>query len=125
MKDAWQDQDELEYKVERAAFFDLTNSIVDAQSAIKVLSVTVTAELGAFLMFYLGKDQVYEFLDAGENVWIYASVGVFVVGFMTAFAAFRMLPRRFPKPFFGYTIWLVSVIAGISNIGLFYFLLHF
>ena len=125
MKDAWRDQDELEYKVGKSAFFGLTNSIVDAQSAIKVLSVTVTAELGAFLMFYLGKDQVYEFLESGENVWIYASVGVFVVGFMTAFAAFRMLPRRFPKPFFGYTIWLVSVAAGISNIGLFYFLLHF
>lgn len=76
-------------------------------------------------MFYLGKHQVYEFLESGENVWIYASVGVFLVGFMTAFALFRMLPRSFPKPFFGYTIWLVSVIAGIANIGLFYLLLRF
>ena len=125
MKNAWQDQEEVEYRVERSAFFTITDSIRDTQSAIKVLAITVTAELGLFAMIYVSKDEVFKFLESDENVWIYASAGVFLVGFLTAFAAFRLLPRRFPRPFFKYTIWIVSAAAGLSNIALFFALVNF
>ena len=125
MVDQFQDQEDVEYGVGKSAFFAMTDFIRDTQSAITVLSITVTAEIGILAMFYVAKDEVFEFLAAGEFVWIYASIGVFLVGFLTAFAAFRLLPRSFPRPFFGYTIWVISTTAGIANVALFYMLLNF
>jgi hypothetical protein len=119
VKYQWQDQEDVENRVERTAFYAITDSIRDTQSAIKVLAITVTAELGALAMIYVNRDEVYNFLEAGDEVWYYAAAGVFVVGFLTAFAAFRLLPRRFPKPFFGYTIWVISITAGVLNLCLF------
>ena len=103
----------------------MTESIVDTQSAIKVLAVTVTAEIGLLAMFYVSKDEVNKFLESGEEVWIYALAGVFLIGFFTAFAVFRLLPKSFPRPFFAYTIWIVSVAAGLANIALFYVLTNY
>ena len=54
MKDSWQDQEILERKVAWSAFTAITDSIIDTQSAIKVLAITVTAEIGAFAMFRIG-----------------------------------------------------------------------
>src|SRR4051794_4898518 len=125
MKDSWQDQEILERKVASSAFTAITDSIIDTQSAIKVLAITVTAEIGAFAMFYVSKDKVIEFLEKEDGFWIYGAIGVFLVGFLTAFAAFRLLPRRFPHPFFAFTIWIVSITAGLANIGLFFLLLTF
>jgi hypothetical protein len=125
VNNSWQDQEDVERRVERTAFYAITDSIRDTQSAIKVLSITVTAELGALAMIYVNRDEVYNFLEAGDEVWIYAGAGIFVVGFLTAFAAFRLLPRSFPKPFFGYTIWVVSIAAGALNLGLFEALINF
>jgi hypothetical protein len=125
MKYSLQDEEDIERQVGRSAFFAMTDSIIDTQSAIKVLSITVTAEIGVLAMFYFSKDQVFEFLKSGDNVWFYATIGVFVVGFLTAFAAFRLLPRSFPRPFFRYTIWIISIASGIANVVLFFVLTNF
>jgi len=125
MKYSLQDQEDVERRVGRTAFFAITDSIRDTQSAIKVLAVTVTAEFGAFAMIYVSKDQVFTFLESGDTVWVYGSIGVFLAGFLTAFAVFRLLPRSFPRPFFGYTIWILSIATGLANIALFYVLLTF
>ena len=120
-----QDQEDVEYRVGTSAFFSAAHSIIDVQSAITTLAITVTGELGAFAMIYVSKDEVYKFLAAGENVWIYASVAVFVMGFMTTLAAFRLMPFRFRRGTMSTAIWPVAVIAGIANIALFYALLTF
>jgi hypothetical protein len=125
VKLSWQDQDIVERRVASTAFSALTDSIVDTQSAIKVLSVTVTAEIGALVMIYVSKGLVYEFLNSDDNIWIYAGIGVFLVGFFTAFAVIRLLPRNSPGIFYAYTIWFFSIAAGIANVGLFYLLLYF
>jgi len=125
MKDSWQDEEVLERRVAQTAFTAITDSIVDTQSAIKVLAITVTAEIGAFLMFYVAKDKVLDFLESNENVWIYGSIGVFLVGFLTAFAGLRLIPSRFRRRLLSYTIWLISIIAGLANIALFFVLTTF
>jgi len=125
VKLSWQDQNEVEERVERSAFRAITDSIVDTQSAIKVLAITVTAEIGLFAFVYVNRNEAFKFLESGDTVWLYAAAGIFLIGFLTAFAAFRFVPRRFKQIFFGYTVWVVSLICGISNIGLFYLLLSF
>jgi hypothetical protein len=75
MKYSLQDEEDIERQVGRSAFFAMTDSIIDTQSAIKVLSITVTAEIGVLAMFYFSKDQVFEFLKSGDNVWFYATFG--------------------------------------------------
>src|ERR1051325_8355104 len=101
----WHDEDEVERKVARTAFFAMADSIVDTQSAIKVLAITVTGEIGLIAFVIVAKNEAYKFLDSGENVWIYASIGLFLIGFLTPFAAFRLLPRRIRQRFLTYTIW--------------------
>ena len=125
MKYSWQDQEDVEYSVGKSAFFAITDSIIDTQSAIKVLSITVTAEIGALAMTYLSKGEVLKFLEAGANVWIYASIGAFLVGFLTCFAAFRLMPIGFRRLFLRYTRLGICVAAGLANIALFYVLLTF
>ena len=107
-----------------SAFWEITSSIIDTHSAIKVLAVTVTAEVAGFLIFYFAKDKVEEALyDAEINVWMYCGIGAFMVGFLTTFAAFRLVTNSRPKPGRGITIWLVSIAGGALNIILFYALL--
>jgi len=121
----WQDSDEVEYRVERSAFYAFTDSIVDTQSAIKVLAITVSAEIGLFAFVYVNRDEAFKFLESGDFMWFYAAVGIFLIGFLTSFAAFRFVPRSFRQLFFAYTVWIVSIIFGIANIALFYLLLSF
>jgi hypothetical protein len=122
MKDSW-DEQYVEYEVGKSAFKAVTDSIVDTQSAIKVLAITVTAELGAFAMFYFGKNEIYKFLESGDNVWVYAAIGTFLLGFLTAFAGLRLVPYRFRRRLLTYTVWGISVASGLANIALFYVLL--
>src|SRR4051794_8485786 len=100
------DAEDVGAQVATSAFSSIADYMVDTQSVITVLSITVPAEIGCLVMVYMARDKLVEALRSGDgNAWIYASIGVFVVGFLIAFAVFRLLPRSFPKPFFGYTIW--------------------
>src|SRR5438270_9584636 len=108
MKTSLQDDEDVEWRVETSAFSAAAHSIVDTQSAITVLAITVTAELGAFAMIYVSKNEVYEFLKSGENIWIYSSVAVFLVGFFTTFAAFRLLPFSLRRGLMSVAIWPIS-----------------
>lgn len=107
------------------AFSAITDSIKDTHSAITVLSITVTAEIGLIAFVLISKDEAYKFLEAGDNVWIYAAVGLFLIGFLTTVAAYRFLPKSIRRRFFANTIWIVSIAAGLANIALFYVLMTF
>ncbi|HEV8591070.1 MAG TPA: hypothetical protein VGQ55_03135 [Pyrinomonadaceae bacterium] len=126
MKRSWQDDEDIEYQVASSAFTSVTDSIIDTHSAIKVLAITVTAEIVAFAMFYFSKDKVLDFLaESGNNVWIYGSIGVFLIGFLTVFAAVQLVAGKFPGRVTKYTVWIVSIAAGLANIALFYVLINF
>ena len=123
MSSYWRDEDQVAREVTSSAFSNLTDSILDTHSAVKVLAVTVTAEIVAFAMFYVSKDKVQEFLaDSESSVLAYGSVAVFLIGFLTAFAVYRLIERKLPRTVPKITIWLVSIAAGIANLGLFFFL---
>jgi hypothetical protein len=112
--------------VATSAFSEITDSIIDTHSAIKVLAITVTAQIGTFLMFYVSKDKVIEFLaDSETDVWIYSSIVIFVIGFLTAFAVYRLVANKWPHHGSGIFIWLVSIAAGFLNIGFFFMLINF
>lgn len=121
------DQDRVVGEVARSAFANVTDSIIDVHSAVKVLSITVTAELVAFAMYYVSKDKVLEFLADPENdgVWLYGAIGVFVVGFLTAFAIYRLIANKWHHRGSHIFIWLVSIAAGILNVLLFFALTTF
>ena len=109
-----------------SAFSSVTDSIIDTHTAIKVLAITVSAEIGAFLMLYVAKDKVIEALEDSEgDVWIYASIAIFVVGLLTAFAAYRLIANKWPHYGSGIMIWFVSAAAGLANIGVFFVILTF
>ena len=106
------------------AFSSISDSIKDTHSAITVLSITVTAEIGLIAFVLISKDEAYKFLEAGDNVWIYAAVGLFLIGFLTTVAAYRFLPKSIRR-FLTNTVWIVSIAAGLANIALFYVLMTF
>ena len=120
-------QEELVAHVATSAFSNITDSIIDAHSAIKVLAVTVTAEIGAFAMFYVSKDKVTEFLAESENdnFWIYGSLVIFAIGFLTAFAIYRLVANKWPHATAHLMIWIVSISAGLLNVLLFFALTTF
>jgi uncharacterized BrkB/YihY/UPF0761 family membrane protein len=112
--------------VATSAFANITDSIIDTHSAIKVLAITVTAQIGALLMFYVSKDQVIDYLEDSESdVWIYGSIVIFALGFLTAFAVYRLVANKWPHRTSGVLIWLVSIAAGLLNIGIFFVLINF
>ncbi len=112
--------------VATSAFSDITDSIIDTHSAVKVLAITVTAQIGALLMFYVSKDKVLEFLEDSENdVWIYGSIVIFVIGFLTAFAVYRLAANKWHHQNSAIFIWLVSIAAGLLNIAIFLVLINF
>ena len=76
-----------------------------------MLAVTVTTEIGAFLMFYVAKDKVLDFLESEGNFWIYA--------------ALRLAPVSTRRRLFATTIWLISITAGLANVALFFVLTTF
>jgi hypothetical protein len=114
-------EEDVAVRVAASAFSNITDSIVDTHSAIKVLAITVTAELGAFAMFYVSKDKVVESLAESDlEVWLYGGLVVFVIGFLTAFAAYRLVANKWPHRRFRLYIWPVSICAGILNVLLFF-----
>ena len=130
MSDFDNDQDyaqrKLVSRVVGSAFSNITDSIIDTHSAITVLSITVTAEIGGFVMLYFAKDQVNRSLAASvSDVWIYAALAIFTIGFLTSFAFYRLIADKWPHASAGLFIWLVSIIAGFLNILLFYALITF
>ena len=121
-----QDEDRVMREVVSTASSSVLDSIIDAHSAIKILAITVTAELVAFAMFYVSKDKVQESLDDPDSgLLVYGSVACFIIGFLTAFAAYRIIERKLPRSVPKITIWLVSTIAGIANLALFFMLANF
>ena len=119
-------QDEVVGEVATSAFFNITDSIIDTHTAIKVLAITVTAELGAFAMFYVSKDKVNDFLAESEsNVWVYGSAIIFLIGFLTAFAIYRLVANKWRHYGSHVFIWLVSIAAGVLNVLLFFALITF
>ncbi len=109
-----------------SAFSNITDSIVDTQTGITVLSITVTAEIGGIVMFIVARDKVIDALDGSDfDVWLYVAAAMFVVGFLNCFAIYRLAAKKWPHPGARAMNWAVSVIAGILNIGLFYALLTF
>jgi len=121
------DQDRVVGEVARSAFANITDSIIDVHSAVKVLSITITAELVAFAMYFVSKDKVLEFLADPENegFWLYGAIGVFVIGFLTAFAIYRLIANKWHHHGSHIFIWLVSIAAGILNVLLFFALTTF
>ena len=110
-----------------SAFANLTDSIIDVHSAVKVLAVTITAEIVAFAMYYVSKDKVLEFLadERNDNFWLYASIAVFLIGFLTAFSIYRLVSNKWRHHGSHIFIWLVSIAAGAFNVLLFFFLTAF
>jgi hypothetical protein len=126
MKNYWDDQEKVERRVVSSAFNNLLDSIVDTHTAVKVLAITVTAEIMAFVMIYVSKDKLQDFLnDSSSNVWIYSAVGAFLIGFLTVIAASRFFPDRFIRGFGTYMIMPIALFAGIGNIGIFVLLVMF
>jgi hypothetical protein len=119
-------QDRLVGRVAASAFYDVTDSIIDAHTAVKVLAITVAAEIGGIAMILIAKDLVRTSLnDAETDVWIYAGIAVFVVGFLTVFAIYKLAAKRWPHQSSGLMIWVVSVAAGVLNIAVIYTLVAF
>jgi hypothetical protein len=121
------DQDRLVGRVARSAFANLTDSIIDVHSAVKVLAVTVTAEIVAFAMYYVSKDKVLEFMSDERNgsFWLYASIAIFLIGFLTAFSIYRLISNKWRHAGAHIYFWLVSFAAGASNLLLFFGLTSF
>ena len=106
------------------AFSSITDSVIDVHSAVKVLAITVTAELGVLTMVLFAREKLSESLaDQGDNFWIYGSVAVFVNGFLIAFALHRLIIQRWPYAGAYLAIWVVSAFAGVANFFLFFVLL--
>jgi hypothetical protein len=77
-------------------------------------------------MFWVSKDKVQESLaDPDSGLMTYGSVAVFLVGFLTAFAGYRLIQGRFPRDWPKVTIWLASIAAGLANLLLFFMLVNF
>ena len=120
------DEDRVVREVVSSASSSVLDSIVDTHSAIKILAITVTAELVAFAMFYVSKDKVQESLaDPDSGLLTYGLIGVFVIGFLTVFAIYRLIERKLPRSVPRIMIWPVSIAAGIANLALFFMLGNF
>jgi hypothetical protein len=122
------DDDDLDYnqrllvdKVVRSAFFNITDSIIDTHSAVVVLAITITLEICGLGMFFVAHDKVMTALNGSDvGVWTYVSIGVFVVGFLNAFAVYRLIANKWPHSGSGLNSWLVSISAGLLNVLLFF-----
>ena len=73
-------------------------------------------------MYYVAKDKMLDFPALEENVWIYASSGIFLTGSLTAFAALRLAPARSRRRYLTYTIRPISIAPGLANIAHFFVL---
>jgi hypothetical protein len=63
--------------------------------------------------------------DPDSVLLTYGSIAVFVIGFLTAFAIYRLIGRSIPRAVPTFMIWPVSIGVGIANLALFFFLVSF
>ena len=114
-------QDRVVSNVVDAALSNVTDSIIDTHSALKVLVITVTAEIGLLAMLFVAKP---EFIEEYEpDIWMYAAIAFFLIGFLTAFAMYRMIASKWIHRNSGIYIWLVSIAAAIANVFLLFAIL--
>lgn len=119
-------EEELATRVAVSAFSNITDSIIDTHSAVKVLAITVTLEICGLAMLYVAKDKVTNALaESDGEIWIYVSAAVFVVGFLSSFAIYRLVAKKWPHTGSRLMIWLVSVGVGLLNVLLFFALITF
>ena len=120
-KDHGDTQDRVARNVVDVALSNITDSIIDTHSAVKVLAITVTAEIGLLAMLYVSKDKAADFLAENEpDILSYGAIAVFMIGFLTAFALYRMISNRWHHRNSGIYIWLASIAAGTANVLLFF-----
>jgi hypothetical protein len=117
------DEDDIAYDVGTSAFANITGSIYDTHTAVVVLAIAGAAEIGGVVMLRMAKDQVAGALsDAEFATWIYAGIGVFVVGFLCAYGTHFLINKKWARPEARMMRWLISISAGLANILLFYYL---
>ena len=117
------DQDEVTSRVASSAFRSVTDSITDTHSAVVVLSIAGAAEIGGLVMLRIAHYEVARSLERSDlDVWLYSAIGVFVVGFLISYAIYKMAAKKWPHPTAYMMCWLVSIMAGIGNIVLFFLL---
>lgn len=104
------------------------NFIEDTHAAITTLAITITGELGSFVMFYFAKDKIRESFyqiqtDDDHFAWTLGCLGVFFIGYFGAYATYRLVTKKWPQ--FRSKIYFTLVIfaAGFGNLLLFYALI--
>ena len=102
--------------------------IEDTPAAITTLAMTVTAELGSFVMFYFAKDKIRESYyeiqtDDDHFAWSLLILAVFFVGYFGAYAAYRLITKKWPQFRSKIYLTLVTFGAGLGNLLLFYALI--
>lgn len=119
--DSTYQQRKLIREVVGSAFSNITDSIIDTHSAVVVLAITITLEIGGFVMFYMARDKVIAALNGSDTrVWVCVLIGVYLVGFLNAFAIYRLIANKWPHQGAQLNNWLVSVSAGLLNVLLFF-----
>ena len=104
-----------------SAFSNITDSIVDTHSAVKVLAISVTAELAVFAIRFFAAEKLAESVgEKGDNFWVYGLIAVFVNGFLIAFALYRLIANKWPHAGANLFIWIISSVAGTFNVLLIY-----
>ena len=114
-----EDEEELANRVAVSVFSNITDSIIDTHTAVKVLAITLTLEICGLGMLYVAKDKVTEALGQSDR-WIYVSAAVFVVGFLNSFAIYQLAAKKWPHPGARLMNWLVSISVGVLNVLLFF-----
>jgi hypothetical protein len=124
MKFGFDDERRVERQVVHSALSSLTDSVVNTQSAVVMLAMSVAAEIGVGTMMFVAGDKVQQFLNENDDFWIYGSVGIFLIGFLAVFATLAgLIPSGSRLRPFPLITWAVSILAGLLNIGLFFAIL--
>ena len=78
-------------------------------------------------IYYDSKDKVLKFLtgERNGNFWLYASVAVLLIGFLTAFSIYRLAANKWRHNGSHIFIRLVSIAVGALNVLLFFALTAF
>jgi hypothetical protein len=134
--------EDLESDLTTSAFSEITDSVRDPLTAIRVLAITIPAEIAFTAVFIFAREKVLDFLSDGE-VFGYAALVTFALGFLTVYTVYRLaqqrLDRNSSRPSIssgimsGYAghehrsskrwIWFISAAAGVLNT-LFFFALY-
>jgi len=102
--------------------------IEDTHAAITTLAITITGELGSFVMFYFARDKIrqsyYEIqTDDDQFGWTIVSLAVFFIGYFGAYAAYRLITKKWPQFRSKIYLTIVTFAAGFGNLLLFYALI--